>query len=268
MYDIIVERGIMSEVLFVTRKENTNPAINYKLKERLDCEFVNAEFNTVISTVEKDNVKLVVLFLSKLSTQEEIEVQKFLQNAGDIHIILSGEQRELVKYINKYSASIVRVINTPILLSDFVKEIQKCLEQINDDNLEYLELIEEKDIVKVEPKHILVIDDEPVMLRTISNWLNDLFIVSVAKSGTAALQYLTKEIPDLILLDYEMPVCDGIQVLKMIRAEDQLKNIPVFFLTAVDDRELVQKALELKPQGYILKSKGADHLISRIESYF
>lgn len=268
MYVILYERGIMSEVLFVTRKENTNPAINYKLQEYLDCEFVSADAKTIISAVENNNVKLIVFFLSKLSAQEELEVQKFLKNSDNTPIILAGEKRTLKNYINQYSAKIVRVINTPIRLSEYVKEIKSCLKQIEDNNLEYLNLVEEDDILEIEPMHILVVDDQPIMLRTISNWLSDLFIVSVAKSGPAALQYLSKETPNLILLDYEMPVCDGVETLKLIRSEAKYKNIPVFFLTAVDDMELVKKALELKPQGYILKSKGADHLISKIEAYF
>ena len=54
----------------------------------------------------------------------------------------------------------------------------------------------------------------------------------------------------------------------MIRAEEAYKDIPVFFLTGVDDAELVKKAMALKPEGYILKSAGTDLLISKIEAFF
>ncbi|MBQ1593009.1 MAG: response regulator, partial [Treponema sp.] len=104
--------------------------------------------------------------------------------------------------------------------------------------------------------------------RTMSNVLNPLFKVSVAKSGAAAISFLAKEHPDLILLDYQMPVCDGLQTLEMIRAEEEYKNIPVFFLTGVDDADLVKKAMALKPEGYILKSAGPELLISKIEAFF
>jgi len=258
----------MSKVLFVTRKNDTNPAINFKLKERLNCDFVNADARQIISAVKENDAKLVVLFLSKLSAQEELEINKYIQNSVTTPIILAGEYFELKKYQKQSFDRLVRFIATPIILSDFVKEINFCLEEIEGNTLEYLTCVEDEDVIKIEPKHILIVDDEPIMLRTISNWLNDLFVVSVAKSGAAALQYLSKNKPDLILLDYEMPVCDGVQTLKMIRAEENLRDIPVFFLTAVDDVELVKKALELKPQGYILKSRGADHLIYKIEAFF
>ena len=59
---------------------------------------------------------------------------------------------------------------------------------------------------------------------------------------------------DLILLDYEMPVVDGPQVLQMLRQEEETAHIPVLFLTGNGSREAVSRVMELKPDGYILKS--------------
>ena len=73
-----------------------------------------------------------------------------------------------------------------------------------------------------------------------------------------------KKRPDLILLDYEMPVCDGKMTLEMIRAEEDLKNIPVVFLTAVNDRANIEAVLKLKPAGYFLKPPVKDKLLAEI----
>lgn len=254
----------MSKILFLTRKENLNPAINYKLKEVFDCDFMPVNARENITYISDHEIKLVIIFLSRLSSDEEIEVNKFLQNSDKTPLILAGEKSEISRYFGKIKNNVIRYIHTPILLSQYIKEIQKCLNKIDGISDEE---ISELEIVESAPKKILIIDDDIVMLRTISNWLTDLFTVSVAKSGAAGLQFLAKQTPDLILLDYEMPVCDGIQTLQMIRNEPNLKDIPVFFLTAVDNTDLVKKALELKPQGYILKSKGAEYLISKIENY-
>lgn len=70
--------------------------------------------------------------------------------------------------------------------------------------------------------------------------------------------------PDLILLDYEMPVCDGRMTLEMIRAEDDLKCIPVVFLTAVNARADIEAVLKLKPAGYLLKPPVKDRLLAEI----
>ncbi len=74
-----------------------------------------------------------------------------------------------------------------------------------------------------------------------------------------------KKRPDLILLDYEMPVCDGKMTLEMIRAEEELKNIPVIFLTAINDRANVEAVLKLKPAGYFLKPAAKDRLLAEID---
>lgn len=115
---------------------------------------------------------------------------------------------------------------------------------------------------------ILVVDDDIVFLRTAMNYLNEEYRVSVVKSGIEALSYMGKEKPDAILLDYEMPEFDGPQTLKMIRANDELKDIPVFFMTGVNDPDLVKKALELKPQGYILKTTSKNELLDRLAEFF
>ena len=62
-----------------------------------------------------------------------------------------------------------------------------------------------------------------------------------------------------------MPVCDGKMTLEMIRAEEDLKNIPVVFLTAVNDRANIEAVLKLKPAGYFLKPPVKDRLIEEID---
>ena len=75
----------------------------------------------------------------------------------------------------------------------------------------------------------------------------------------------TKQRPDVILLDYEMPVCDGRQTLEMIRADEEMKDIPVIFLTGVNDRENIQAVLRLRPAGYLLKPAVPERRIETIE---
>ena len=73
------------------------------------------------------------------------------------------------------------------------------------------------------------------------------------QSGKIALNFLERKKTDLILLDYEMPEENGVEVLRKLRANEQTKDIPVVFLTGMNDREMIQKILAMKPQGYLLK---------------
>lgn len=86
--------------------------------------------------------------------------------------------------------------------------------------------------------------------------------------GAMAIKYLAMSHPDLVLLDYEMPICDGRQVLEMIRAEAEFSDVPVIFLTGKNDRESVMKATALKPEGYLLKSMEPAQIVHAIDEFF
>ena len=117
-------------------------------------------------------------------------------------------------------------------------------------------------------KKILVVDDSGAMLRNVKGWLENKYHVILANSGAMAIKYLALNRPDLVLLDYEMPVVDGKQVLEMIRTETDFYDIPVIFLTGRDDQESVLKVMELKVQGYLLKTMPPEQIIQSINDFF
>ena len=113
-------------------------------------------------------------------------------------------------------------------------------------------------------KKILAVDDNGPTLRVIKAMLSSEYEVTIVNSGMNAMKFLGKDKPDLILLDYDMPVCDGRQVLEMIRADDEIKDIPVVFLTGVNDREHIEPILAMRPAGYILKPLDKKKLLDTI----
>ncbi|MCR5535833.1 MAG: response regulator [Succinivibrio sp.] len=117
-------------------------------------------------------------------------------------------------------------------------------------------------------KKILLVDDDPTFLKMIRTWLSESYDTVPVNSGAQAIQYLATHNPDLILLDYEMPILNGPQVLQSIKAEENLRDIPVFFLTSVDERSSVTKAISLKPNGYLLKSYDKNKLLTTINNFF
>lgn len=125
----------------------------------------------------------------------------------------------------------------------------------------------EKNAVK-QKKKLLVVDDSDFMLRALQNLLGNDYEVSTAKSGLSAIRNIALNRPDLILLDYEMPVCNGDQVLGLIRSEKEFTDIPVIFLTCRVDRESVEKAIALKPEGYLSKSLPPETVKQKIDQFF
>ena len=114
-------------------------------------------------------------------------------------------------------------------------------------------------------KRILVVDDNGTTLRTMKAMLEEYYEIAVAISGAQAMTSIGKKRPDLILLDYEMPICDGRMTLEMIRADEEMKDIPVVFLTAINDRANIEAVLKLKPAGYFLKPAVKDKLLVEID---
>lgn len=125
-----------------------------------------------------------------------------------------------------------------------------------------------KDNKETPDKKILLVDDSDVMLLAMKKLFGEDYQITTAKSGLSAIQSITLDRPDLILLDYEMPVCDGSQVLEMIRAEEDFADIPVIFLTGRGDRESISKVMALKPAGYFLKSLNPDEIKKNIDLFF
>ena len=101
---------------------------------------------------------------------------------------------------------------------------------------------------------ILLVDDDAVMIRTLREGLSTSYKVLPANGGANALKILERAKPDLILLDYEMPVMNGPQVLEAIRSNPATADIPVMFLTAKTDAAAIEKIEALKPQGHMLKT--------------
>jgi CheY-like chemotaxis protein len=122
----------------------------------------------------------------------------------------------------------------------------------------------QKDVESGEKLHILVVDDDVRMIKTLKLFLEDEYQVATAVNGTIALRYLESKPADLILLDYEMPDLSGPEVLDLIRSHKGLRKIPVVFLTGASERSKIAKALALKPQGYLLKPVERAALMSKL----
>ncbi len=114
-------------------------------------------------------------------------------------------------------------------------------------------------------KHVLVVDDDPMMLKLIKEQLKDNYTVATAISGSIALKFLENKKTDMIILDYEMPGENGADVLKKIRDNEATSNLPVVFLTGITDREKIKKVVSFKPQGYLIKPIEREQLLQIIE---
>lgn len=112
---------------------------------------------------------------------------------------------------------------------------------------------------------VLVIDDDKMILDMIQGVLADKFDVSAVNDGQKAFRVLERVRPDIILLDLKMPGMDGYDVISRLKVNQEYKNIPVIFLTAVTDEYSETKCFEAGAEDYICKPFTANALTARIK---
>ena len=114
---------------------------------------------------------------------------------------------------------------------------------------------------------VLVVDDDPTNLRILVSKLNREYRLGVAKSGTKALEYMTKQIPDLVLLDVMMPDMDGYEVCKHIKHDPKWCDIPVVFISYVDDPGQKTRGFEVGGVDYITKPFHDAEVLARVRTH-
>lgn len=118
-------------------------------------------------------------------------------------------------------------------------------------------------------KHkVLVVDDSMTIRYGMKKLLDEDYDVAMVDSGVAAIRAIILNRPDLVLLDYEMPVCDGRQTLEMLRSLPEFSGVPVVFLTGRSDPDSVRNVMSLNPAGYLLKNLKPADIKKKIDAFF
>ncbi len=115
---------------------------------------------------------------------------------------------------------------------------------------------------------ILIVDDTPANLDTISTVLSDAgYEIAVATSGERALQNLERRSPDLILLDVMMPGIDGFETCERIKANSRICNIPIIFMTSLIDINNKIKGFNCGAVDYISKPFQEQEILARVKTH-
>jgi two-component system alkaline phosphatase synthesis response regulator PhoP/two-component system response regulator RpaA len=119
----------------------------------------------------------------------------------------------------------------------------------------------------MEPARILVIEDDPYVARTIERCLHgDQFSVTLAENGAEGLRLARQHRPDLIILDVIMPGMDGYTVCRTLRAQPDLQEVPVLFLTARIKPEDKIAGFKSGADDYLCKPFNLDELLLRVQA--
>jgi len=190
---------------------------------------------------------------------------KFIINAMDFYITnkinrdlladlkrISHDLKESLTVIQGFSSLIIENESKSLTKSVFSK-----INEIYEHSL-FLEYKINDLFLDIEPKRLdydlLIVEDDLTTFKILNDFFKQKGYSSKRmETGMQALNELKRTIPKVILLDIILPDIDGFQICKTIKADDRLKNIPVYYITAIQESEVIQNLEKTGADGYFLK---------------
>jgi len=120
--------------------------------------------------------------------------------------------------------------------------------------------------LKLKRKKIVIVDDNASYLSVVRVLLKSYYDVYPAPSAFKLYEIIEKHIPDLVLLDVNMPEVSGFEAIAVMKENPRFKDIPVVFLTAKDDEDSAVKGLDLGAADYVTKPFTGPLLLKRISN--
>lgn len=116
--------------------------------------------------------------------------------------------------------------------------------------------------------HLLIVDDNPVTLRLLKAMLSQAgYAVLEAKHGKQALEILESRVPDLILLDIDMPDLSGLETCVLIKKNARTAEIPIIFVTSSNEKDDIVAGFAAGAQDYIIKPSTREELLARVNTH-
>lgn len=215
-------------VVFIAEENRTNNELFQLLNWRFHVSYYGQLSGITTEELQTINPTIVVVSMVGNNTDYSELFEYLSQNCPDISVVAISSQVECEAYEKYYETEQFHSIIRPVIGK---KVLEICRGIIIGKTCA-------EEAVSDEKKHILVVDDNAIVLRNIKKVLEEQYTVAVAASGMQAFISIGKKMPDLILLDYEMPQMNGKEVLEKLQTDDELKEIPVIFLTSVDPKKL------------------------------
>ena len=282
-------------ILLVDRNQVLMDDFFTRLKDKFECLSSSSRFDDIANHLKHFTPDALVLEIQKDNIDylnQIVNLKKHMQDHG-IPLIILGTRESCTAFNHNTGNMAQLTLIKPLSASMIAEQMLELLDQkkrceeamkLQEEALADIGKEEkptpgstekEEEIHRLEDeyrqkkaekrKHILVVDDNPLMLKMVKEQLHEDYDVATAINGKVALKFLENKTTDLILLDYEMPTENGPEVLAKLRANEATKDIPVMFLTGVTEKKKIQKVLVLKPQGYLVKPIDHEKLLEAVK---
>ena len=278
----------MKKVLLVGKFTDQFREINKKLSESYEVRACVNKLEIFKGMFKLNKPDVVVMLFGEMNETNESLLRDMEKEHSEIPVVCAGIHKEAEKSLDTLFLSHSVFLAPPYSVREIIEKVEYVLNEdfiediliktlgidlnIPDDDEVFIRKEEKKEPeskpkrqdVESGKKSILIVDDSGMYLRMLNSLLADKYEVRLATSGIKALTMIRQKRPDLILLDYEMPMYDGRETMLKIRESEENRDIPIVFVTAVNKIENIKSVLELKPAGYLLKPINKDKLFQSI----
>ena len=181
---------------------------------------------------------------------QTLEQLRNLKECVNVPVIMLTGKRDKISVMNSVAMGVDGYLIKPVSKVELVNKIMEvCHKNLQRDNR----------------KTILAIDDDMSYLKQLNSFLKEEYNVIMINSTKLALNYLAKHIPDVILLDYQMPLYNGVAMINIIRQNANCQNIPFIVLSGSLDQEAVRDFYPHAPVAFLTKTSGKEVLLEKIE---
>lgn len=251
----------MKKIFMIGKFNDKFDEINTYLSDYFNVQVCVDNISVIHSVLKLSHPEMFILNTTDMGEEKNVFIDELRANFADIPLISMEVSADAIgpgafDNLSKFRSLVMPVDNEKLLQA-------MC-------NMLGLEFDAEKKVIidnTLSKKRILAIDDNAFQLRMLNELLKETYEVEMATSVVKGLAMISRNIPDLILLDYEMPVCDGKIGFQMIKEIEAVKDVPVIFLTGVRDEAHINEVLSLRPASYILKPAKSEELLSTIAAH-
>ncbi|MBP3504984.1 MAG: response regulator [Lachnospiraceae bacterium] len=173
-----------------------------------------------------------------------------LEECINIPVIMITGKRDKYSVMNSISMGIDGYLLKPIHKDELIQKITEVYQKKQQHN---------------NKKTILAIDDDMSYLKQLNSFLQESYNVIMINSTKLALDYLANHVPDLILLDYQMPLYNGVALLSILRQNGNCRNIPFIILSGTLDKKALLEFYPYEPSAYLAKPVSKDALLENVE---
>lgn len=239
----------MKGILLVGKFTGKFREINKSLSAHYELRACVMQFNIIDSMLKRKDANLIAMVLDE-GEQEDVTITDSLKEGyPDVPVVWLDSSLSKESALEKIESTLNGTIKK--------EEAVPVAEPVSAP-------APKKVVAETKKKVVLMVDDSGVFLRSMRSMIEEHYDVKMSTSGLNIQGLIEMYHPDIVLLDYEMPFFDGKQTMMKMRECEEMKNIPIVFVTAVNKKENIMEVLNLKPAGYLLKPVDKERLLQTI----